>query len=145
MNNYQIWLKGMLSYVLIELLSLSIFNITEIILFISGFDFLVVLIAKGIVYLILTLSIIKIISNKSSFIINSPFKMLFVSVLVSAIIKYTSSYYLVEMRVFELELTPYISNLVGIDQIITKSFSLVLIIIVILRLYKVSRTSMDTL
>jgi hypothetical protein len=145
MNNNQIWLKGMLSYVLIELLSLSIFNITEIILFISGFDFLVVLIAKGIVYLILTLSIIKIISDKSSFLINSTFKLLFVSVLVSVIIKYTSSYYLVEMRVFELELTPYISNLVGIDQIITKSFSLVLIIIVILRLYKVSRTSMDTL
>jgi hypothetical protein len=145
MNNNQIWLKGMLSYVLIELLSLSIFNITEIILFISGFDFLVVLIAKGIVYLILTLSIIKIISDKSSLLINSTFKLLFVSVLVSVIIKYTSSYYLVEMRVFELELTPYISNLVGIDQIITNSFSFVLLMIVILRLYKVSRASMDTL
>jgi len=145
MNNYQIWLKGMLSYILIDVCASSIFKLTEIILFFFGIDFLIIIITKGIIYVVLMILIYMLFINSTSIFLNITFKAFTISILLGLIFKYVSSYYSIELRIIKIDVTPYFANLVGIDQIITNSFSLVLIMLIIIRFYQVSQTTSENL
>jgi len=139
MKNSELLLRGMLTYILLDLVSSSVGTVTEIVLLFVGLDFQVIIIIRGIIYLILLILIFNLLTNTIPFLIKITFKTFTTSVLFALLVKYISSYYRSEHIIIKLDHTIYFSNLVGIDHSISYSFTLLLIIVIISKFYRVTR------